>query len=172
MGWRRCNHGWTGTLWTLFVLVLVSSPSTLAQQSVGEVVSDTFITGKVKASLAADAQVSALAINVDTANGVVSLTGVVNSEQERQQAIQLAQGINGVKRVEAQNLYAKRASAGAAQEGEHAMRGTITAIDESTGILSLRTDTGDLKLHFPPPSVRELKEGDTITVHLAFEKGR
>ena len=172
MGVGRRHDRWTGLLWALCALLLVSTLPAWAQRSVGDVIDDSLITTKVKARFAADPQVSALAINVDTANGVVSLTGVVNSEQERQQAIQLAQDINGVKRVEAQNLYAKRASADAAQEGEHAMRGTITAIDESTGILSLRTDTGDLKLHFPPPSVRELKEGDTITVHLAFEKGR
>jgi osmotically-inducible protein OsmY len=84
--------------------VLVVSTSTLAQRSVGEVIDDSLITAKIKASLAADPQVSALAIDVDTANGVVSLMGVVSGEQARQRAIQLAQGTEGVKRVEAQNL--------------------------------------------------------------------
>jgi hyperosmotically inducible periplasmic protein len=72
------------------------------------VVDDTIITTKVKASFVADATVSALAIDVDTAQGVVSLTGMVNSEAERQRAIQLAQGVEGVKRVEARNLVVKR----------------------------------------------------------------
>jgi hypothetical protein len=135
------------------------------------VIDDTLITTKIKSSFAADPQVSALAIDVDTANGVVSLTGAVRSEQERQRAIQLAQSTEGVQQVEAQHLRLQHANTGATQEGEHAMRGTITALDQSTGILSLRTGAGDLRLHFPPASVRGLKEGDTITVHLAFEKG-
>ena len=42
------------------------------------------ITTKVKASFAADPQVSALAISVDTEHGVVTLSGVVESESERQ----------------------------------------------------------------------------------------
>jgi hypothetical protein len=141
------------------------------------VIDDSLITAKIKTSMAADPQVSALAIDVDTANGVVSLTGTVKSEEARQRAIQLAQGTEGVKRVEAQNLrlqYAggtPKAGTGTPQEGEHAMRGTITTIDQRTGILNLRTSTGDLTLHFPPSSVTGLKAGDTITVHLAFEKG-
>ena len=47
-------------------------------------------------------------VNVDTANGIVSLTGVVDSEQERQCAIQLAQGIEGVKHVKTQNLHLRK----------------------------------------------------------------
>lgn len=165
------NQKWVGILYVLCALVLVSSTSTLAQRSIGEVIDDSLITAKIKTSMAADPQVSALAINVDTANGVVSLMGTVKSEEARQRAIQLAQGTEGVKRVEAQNLRLQHAGADTLQEGEHAMRGTITTIDQRTGILSLRTSAGDLTLHFPPPSMTGLKTGDTITVHLAFEKG-
>lgn len=108
MGLRRCNHRWTGALCVLFALVLVSMPSSWAQRSVGVVIDDALITTKVKASFAADPQVSALAINVDTANGIVTLMGVVSNEAERQRAIQLAQGIEGVKQVDAQNLHLRR----------------------------------------------------------------
>jgi hypothetical protein len=171
MGLGRHHHRWAGALSALCLVLLVSSPYTWAQRSIGEVIDDTIITGKIKASFAADPQVSALAIDVDTANGVVRLTGVVSSEQERQRAIQLAQGTEGVQRVEAQQLRLQHVGTDATQQGEHAMRGTITAINPHTGILSLHTGAGELTLHFPPPSVTGLKEGDTITVHLAFEKG-
>ena len=164
------NQKWVGILCVLCALVLVSSTSTLAQRSIGEVIDDSLITAKIKTSMAADPQVSALAIDVDTANGVVSLTGEVKSEEARQRAIQLAQGTEGVKKVEAQNLRLQYAGTDTPQEGEHAMRGTITTIDQRKGILSLRTSAGDLTLHFPPPSMTGLKAGDTITVHLAFEK--
>jgi hypothetical protein len=170
MGLGRHHHRWAGGLCAIVALISVSGTSTVAQQrSLGDVLDDTIITGKIKASLAADPQVSALAIDVDTANGVVSLTGVVSSEQERQRAIQLAQGIEGVQRVEARNLRL-RAGTGIPREGEHAMRGTITALDQRTGLLRLRTSAGELTVHFPPPSMAGLKEGDTLIVHFAFEK--
>lgn len=41
-------------------------------------------------------------------------------------------------------------------------------IDHTTGMLTLKTMEGDLKLHFPPPTVQNLKEGDKITVHLSY----
>jgi hyperosmotically inducible protein len=72
------------------------------------VIDDAVITTKIKSSLAADAQVSALAVNVDTSNGVVSLTGVVDNELQRQRAIQLAQETEGVKRVNGNNLRVKQ----------------------------------------------------------------
>ncbi len=108
MGLGRSHDRWTGALCALCALLLVSLPPAWAQRSAGEVLDDALITTKVKASLAADPQVSALAINVDTANGIVSLTGVVDSEQARQRAIQLAQGIERVKQVDARNLHLRR----------------------------------------------------------------
>jgi hyperosmotically inducible periplasmic protein len=108
MGVQRHHQRWGGVFVALCTLVLVGTPPAWAQRSPGEVIDDALITAKVKASLAADPQVSALAIDVDTANGVVTLTGVVSSEPERLRAIQLAQGIAGVKRVDAQNLHLRR----------------------------------------------------------------
>ena len=43
-------------------------------------------------------------------------------------------------------------------------------IDHTTGMLTLNTMEGDLKLHFPPPTVQNLKEGDKITVHLSYSQ--
>ncbi len=55
-------------------------------------------------------------------------------------------------------------------QGKHSMTGTITMIDHTSGMLTLKTSEGDLKLHFPPSSVQKLKEGDTITVHLSYSE--
>ena len=57
-------------------------------------------------------------------------------------------------------------------QGAHSMTGTITMIDHSTGMLTLKTSEGDLNLHFPPATVQKLKEGDTITVHLSYSQGK
>jgi hypothetical protein len=55
-------------------------------------------------------------------------------------------------------------------QGKHSMTGTITMIDHTSGMLTLKTPEGDLKLHFPPSSTQKLKEGDTITVHLSYSE--
>ena len=78
------------------------------RQGAGAAVSDTALTTKVKTSLLADSVVGGIAIDVDTTEGVVSLNGIATSEQERQRAIQVAQYVEGVKRVDARNLVVRR----------------------------------------------------------------
>jgi hypothetical protein len=56
-------------------------------------------------------------------------------------------------------------------QGEHSMSGTVTAIDAQTGKLSLNTGVGELDLHFPPQALKDVKEGDQLTVYLGFSKG-
>jgi hyperosmotically inducible protein len=97
---------WGGIM--LALVLVVTSAALAGERTTGEVIDDTLITTKVKASFAADPDVSALAIDVDTTSGIVNLTGVVGSELERQRAIRVAQGIEGVKHVEAKNLHIKR----------------------------------------------------------------
>jgi hyperosmotically inducible periplasmic protein len=57
------------------------------------------LTTKIKSKMALDDTVKALDINVDTANGVVTLTGTVNSQAERTRAVQLARETSGVTSV-------------------------------------------------------------------------
>jgi len=65
----------------------------------GNIIDDASITAKVKLALAKDPQVSALHIDVDTNAQVVTLTGDVKSDNEAAKAIQIAQAIEGVKKV-------------------------------------------------------------------------
>jgi osmotically-inducible protein OsmY len=88
--------------------LLSGCAATPEQRSTGEVIDDAAITTKVKTGLLGDPIVSAFAINVETARGVVSLTGIVNSAAERARAIQVAQDIGGVRRVDARNLFVKQ----------------------------------------------------------------
>ena len=53
-------------------------------------------------------------------------------------------------------------------EGKHSMHGTVTDIDKKTGIVGLKTAEGDLKLHFPPKSLANVKEGEELQVQLGF----
>ena len=62
--------------------------------------SDATITTKVKSKFAADRDVSALKINVDTDNGVVKLSGTAKSQDEAMKATEIARNTEGVKSVD------------------------------------------------------------------------
>jgi len=70
------------------------------QESVGAYVDDTTITTQVKAKLAADKTVSALAISVETLKGTVQLSGFAKSFDEKQVAERIARSVSGVADVE------------------------------------------------------------------------
>jgi BON domain-containing protein len=57
------------------------------------------LTARIKSKMALDDSVKAADINVDTAGGVVTLTGTVRSKAERVRAVQLARETHGVTSV-------------------------------------------------------------------------
>jgi len=61
--------------------------------------SDTMITTKVKAEMAADPLVKAMDVHVETQKGVVMLSGFVPSKAEAEKAIALARKVEGVAEV-------------------------------------------------------------------------
>src|SRR5260221_3337434 len=66
----------------------------------GEKVEDAAITAKVKTALVSEPGLKALQIDVDTANGVVTLNGAVDTPQNLDRATQVAQAVEGVKSVD------------------------------------------------------------------------
>ena len=54
--------------------------------------------------------------------------------------------------------------------GTHSMTGTIETINNQTGWMKIKTGIGELTIHYPAPTVKELKQGDKITVHLSYTK--
>ncbi|MGO3126870.1 MAG: BON domain-containing protein [Luteimonas sp.] len=66
--------------------------------------SDTWITTKVKSSLLADSDVAGLKIDVETVNGVVTLTGQVEQAAQVTEATRIAREIEGVTDVVTTNL--------------------------------------------------------------------
>jgi hyperosmotically inducible periplasmic protein len=73
------------------------------------VAGDAAITADVKSRLLADTTVGGLKIDVDTKNGVVELKGEVDSQTERDRALDVARRANGVVRIE-DKLEIKRPS--------------------------------------------------------------
>jgi osmotically-inducible protein OsmY len=70
-----------------------------AAQRVDERISDAALTTRIKSKMALDDHVDAAAIDVDTRDGVVTLEGRVQSDEERQRAVRLAEETKGVTSV-------------------------------------------------------------------------
>lgn len=85
-------------------VLAVDSPTQAAKTESQEPVTDTWITTKVKSELLATRHVSGTDIKVETSNGLVSLSGTVDSQAERDKAIAKAKAIKGVKQVDASQL--------------------------------------------------------------------
>jgi hyperosmotically inducible periplasmic protein len=82
-----------------FALVGISIFLTLGMLACKKGPDDATITSNVKAKLAADSSLASSTINVDTKEGVVTLTGMVNTEADKGKAEQLAKSVEGVKSV-------------------------------------------------------------------------
>jgi hyperosmotically inducible protein len=67
--------------------------------SAGERIDDATITSKVNAELATDKDLSAIRIDVDTRDGVVTLSGPAPSATARERASELARSVKGVNSV-------------------------------------------------------------------------
>jgi osmotically-inducible protein OsmY len=86
---------------TLVLATMLAVPLATAGcgKTVGETIDDTTITTRVKTAMLNDPAVGGLRIDVDTFKGVVTLSGRVKSQAEKDQAIALARGIDGVTEV-------------------------------------------------------------------------
>ena len=83
----------------IFAALVVGCAGDRMSRSTEEAVDDSLLANKVKIALYADKQVSGRQIAVESSQGVIQLSGVVTSLPEAQRAVQIAQGIKGVKEV-------------------------------------------------------------------------
>ena len=70
-----------------------------AASEAGQAVTDSAITSRIKAQLAADQGLSGFDIHVGTDHGVVTLSGTVDNESESANAARIATNTDGVKGV-------------------------------------------------------------------------
>lgn len=76
----------------------------VAADTTGEVVTDSWISTKIKSQLLADTATKGTAIKVTTKDNIVFLKGTVGSQMEKDQAIKLASQTKGVAKVNASKL--------------------------------------------------------------------
>ena len=77
----------------------ISQKTAEAAKTAQEALSDGALTAKIKAKMALDDTVKALDLNIDTVDGVVTVTGKVRTRAERERALALSRETNGVKQV-------------------------------------------------------------------------
>jgi osmotically-inducible protein OsmY len=83
----------------ILALALLVPLTAACGKTVGETIDDTAITTRVKTAMLNDPAVGGLRIDVDTYKGVVTLSGRVKNQTERDQAISLARRTSGVVEV-------------------------------------------------------------------------
>jgi len=85
----------------LLLSLVGAQTATTADKSekVEQVVDDAAITTAVKAKLAADKIKTLVRVSVDTVEGVVTLTGTVETANEKKHAQDIARGAKGVSKV-------------------------------------------------------------------------
>lgn len=99
--------------------------------SAGQAVDDAWITAKVKSTIATTDGVSASRVSVSTANGVVTLTGVVPNQNMADRAIAVTRTIKGVVRVDAAGLKTGHAAPVAPANTPAHSSGPVQAVDDS-----------------------------------------
>ena len=106
--------------------------------------SDSWITAKLKLALLADGRVSGFATDVDTKDGVVTLSGKVDEQANKAAAEEVAKGISGVKSVNNQIQVvpdAKRSQVNAADDKIEDEIKTVMDADAGLKGLGLRADS-------------------------------
>lgn len=79
--------------------VVIKDDTTPAVKKGAKTTADAAITSAVKTKLLGDTEVGGMKIDVDTEDGVVTLTGEVATAAEKAEALRLAKNTTGVKRV-------------------------------------------------------------------------
>src|SRR5687767_12389706 len=82
--------------------ILVAVSAVACSHTVSTTLDDAAITAGVKTVLLNDEQLSGWTIDVETAQGIVTLSGMVTSAFEEQRAMELVRGVNGVRDVRSQ----------------------------------------------------------------------
>ena len=102
---RRTNT--TLSIRAVFIIVGMISAFALSacgssphSRPTGVAVDDAWITSKVKSSLISDNLVSGTDVSVETYQGRVMLSGFVDAKSQMDRAVEIAKGVEGVKKVE------------------------------------------------------------------------
>jgi hyperosmotically inducible protein len=77
----------------------IADSARIAGTRIADAVEDGALTAKIKSKMALDDHVKARDIDVDASDGLITLTGTLHSEAERERAIELARQTEGVRTI-------------------------------------------------------------------------
>jgi osmotically-inducible protein OsmY len=123
-------------------MLMVGATLLLAFGMVACGVDDAAVTTSVKAALLADSGLSSATIGVDTQKGVVTLSGMVNSDVLKAKAEEIAKGVKGVKSV-VNNLTVKPAMAPIVIAPDTQLKNAVTANLAKYGITGLTVEVAN-----------------------------
>ncbi len=83
----------------LMLATVMGCASTSTKEGTGEYIDDSIITTKVKAAILHEPTLKSSEINVETFKGTVQLSGFVSSGASINKAIEVTEGVKGVKSV-------------------------------------------------------------------------
>jgi hyperosmotically inducible periplasmic protein len=150
-------------------------------RSFGQQVDDKTITAHVKTKLVGEQFRNLFSTGVGTQLGVVHLTGNVETEAQRMEAERIASRVAGVRGVKNDMLVIPRhaqttkgaeaapagSPAASPAAGPMTLSGQVTAINRDTGDVTMHTDTGDVTLRLPASALRDLEQGQRLSINTA-----
>ena len=96
---RNIRNKGVSLAFAALVLGLLAGCAATKGETAGQYVDDTSITTAVKAKMGADTASTLTHVSVETVRGTVYLTGIVDSQQTKQRATELARQVKGVRGV-------------------------------------------------------------------------
>ena len=165
------------TLHVLAAIVLSAVAAAGCQSMTGRTASatadDSATTASVKSKIVADRPANLTSVGVDTVNGTVYLTGVVETPEQRMRAEQLAWQARGVRQV-VNNVQVRQPTTAvtggvvsASPSGvpsRQASIGTVLSVDTARNQVTVRSGNENLLLQLPAAVVSGLRPGDTLWV--------
>jgi hyperosmotically inducible protein len=123
-----------------------SEPARSAERSFGEIVDDASITAVVKSKLVWSRHAGALAANVETMHGKVSLSGTASSQEAKDAAGRFAGNTRGVNSVDNQIVVDEAGKPDANEAGTEIADGWITAKVKATFMYSSNVNGSDISV--------------------------
>jgi hypothetical protein len=153
----------------LVTLVFAAALTPARARTVGQIIDDATIATQITAKLAAD-QISSLAkLGVKAYEGIVTLSGKVDSQERKARAAQIASSVQGVKGIV--NNIEVAGAATSAPAGLEVM-GTVATVDPATGTITLQDGrilkTTDRTMVWQPTTMAALTPGAQVLVQGAI----
>jgi hypothetical protein len=156
------------------IVTAVAMVASAQQRSVGQVIDDATLTTEIKAKLTADTLSNLTKIGVNTREGVVTLTGDVDSLERKARAVQIASSVRGVRQVvdNVQVLGGPAAPpppmSSVPGQPTFEVTGIVSQVDPSTGTIILQDGrvlrmTGNT-LVWQPTTIQTLRPGTQVLV--------